>query len=308
MRQEAMGTPDMIGIDWGTSSFRAFLMGSNGQEFDQFSSADGLLAVRDRAFGAVLQKTCGAWLAHWPDLKVIMCGMVGSQSGWRDAGYLDGNARVQDLAAALVPVQTDTHGVDIRLVPGIKGQDFAGRPDVMRGEETILMGALSQGMPATSVVCQPGTHPKWVPVQEGNISRFATFMTGELFAMLCNHSILTPLIIEASTNCDDAFREGLAMASSTSDVAHQLFSLRAGVLTGADKAETLADRLSGLLIGSELNAVAAQGLLDQPVTLISDGALASRYELALINAGVSFSKRSAEACCKQGLAEVFARA
>ena len=123
-----MGTPDMIGIDWGTSSFRAFLMGSNGQEFDQFSSADGLLAVRDRAFGAVLQKTCGAWLAHWPDLKVIMCGMVGSQSGWRDAGYLDGNARVQDLAAALVPVQTDTHGVDIRLVPGIKGPGFRRSP------------------------------------------------------------------------------------------------------------------------------------------------------------------------------------
>lgn len=144
-------------------------------------------------------------------------------------------------------------------------------------------------------------------MQAGNISRIATFMTGELFAMLSKHSILTPLITEGGTRSDGAFCEGLDMASSTSDIAHKLFSLRAGVLTGVDKAETLADRLSGLLIGSELNAVAELGLLDQSVTLIAEGAHAARYEKALSNAGVAVTKQSAEECCKHGLAEIFAQ-
>ena len=113
-----------------------------------------------------------------------MCDMIGSQSGWKDAGYLIGNANVQDLVRGLVFVDKPGGARDIRITPGVLGQNFVGRADVMRGEETQICGALSLGMAATGLVCQLGNHTKWVKLQDRRIARFATFMTGELFAML----------------------------------------------------------------------------------------------------------------------------
>jgi len=232
-------------------------------------------------FRAALEALLGA---DWPvGSSFLACGMVGSRQGWLEVPYLDCPADLAALAAALARVG-DTA---ISIVPGLISHDD-GVPDVMRGEETQILGALEDGA-ARRVIILPGTHSKWALASASGIETFATFMTGELYGVLREHSILGRLASEGADAA--AFERGVRFGvQSDIGLSRALFSTRTLALTGALAPAGVADYLSGLLIGAEIAAGhrwleerAAQAL---PITIVGDAMLCTRYRRALALAGV----------------------
>lgn len=277
-------TPQLLALDWGTSSLRAFLL-RDGQIIDTRYSPHGIQHLPEAGiagFEAAFRQIAGDWLERWPQLPVVACGMVGSAQGWREAPYVRCPANVQALASQSVTVPSGL-GPDILIAPGVLLDDPDQLPDVMRGEEIQIAGALLQNLHWAKRCCivLPGTHSKWVQIENGRIVNFATYMTGELFAVLKKHSILGRLLPEtppASTN-NEAFELGLASArdSGPGDFPHQIFATRTLGLAGRLPHGALADYLSGLLIGHELISGLAQAQEETPLILIGDPALCQRY-------------------------------
>jgi 2-dehydro-3-deoxygalactonokinase len=168
----------LIALDWGTSSLRAYLLGGDGEIIARADEPQGILQVKDGNFADVYRRIVGPWLARNPAMPALGCGMIGSRQGWREAPYAACPAGLDALAAALTPVDTPV-GV-FRIVSGMNVIDADGVPDVMRGEESQILGQFGPGQSGVAVL--PGTHSKWVLVENGRIDRFATFMTGEAFA------------------------------------------------------------------------------------------------------------------------------
>ena len=269
-----MTTPALVGIDWGTTRFRAYLIDEAGAVMDRVSSDDGIMAVKPGGFPAVLAIRCGMWLARHPDIPVLMAGMVGSRNGWVEAPYRPCPASADDLTRAMMPIDIG-NGRIAHIVPGLSTRDEFGAPDVLRGEETLALGAgLHDG-----VVILPGTHSKWIHLKKGLMAGFATFMTGEFYATLLGHTILSALRTEPDQQ--SGFEKGLRAAERGGGLTHQAFTARTSVLLGDMKGEEVGPFLSGLLIGSEiLNAVA---LYPKPpsITLIAEGVIAENYKRAL---------------------------
>lgn len=267
----------LIGLDWGTSSLRAWRYDGAGRIAETRARPWGIRQLPDGGYDAALADIT----AGWPALPRLACGMVGSRGGWREAPYLDLPADAAHLGDALAGVRA-ADGMDVHLVPGLR--DPCG-PDVMRGEETQLAGALAlrPELAAASSFILPGTHSKWAVVRDGAVTGFRTLMTGELFAVLRQHSILGATGVEAF---DDAiaFERGVATArdSGAAGALNRLFSARALMLDGALAPASVPDYLSGLLIGEEFRAALADGLArrDMPLQLIGDDALCERYRRA----------------------------
>ena len=290
--------PELLALDWGTSSLRAFLM-REGKITDVRHSGHGIqhLPVPGRVgFEQAFALIAADWLQQWPQLPVVACGMVGSAQGWREAPYVRCPADTRALAAQGVIVQSGL-GRDILIAPGVLFDEPDQLPDVMRGEEIQIAGALSQNprWSVRSCMLLPGTHSKWVQIENGRIVRFATYMTGELYAVLRKHSILGRLMPDSDESplaLDlDAFDLGLSCAknSAPGDLTHQLFAARTQGLTGRLPQASLADYLSGLLIGHELvSGVASLGESGPvPLIMIGEPALCERYARALNGLGQS---------------------
>lgn len=279
--------PSLVALDWGTSSLRAYLMGADGAAvLDSRAEAWGVMQVPGGDFAVAFEQVTGAWRARWPGLKAIAAGMIGSAQGWVQVPYCLCPAGDDELAAALAPVC----GGALHIVPGIA--QFGDRPDVMRGEETQIAGALEQhpGLAAKSLLVLPGTHSKWVRVVDGKVRDFATYMTGELFAVLRDHSLLGRPAKDAGRAPDPAaaeaaFVRGLVTArDSAPGVAPLLFSARAMVMAGRMTADASLAYLSGLLIGEELRCGLMGGA--RPLALIGEAPLCRRYAAALRLFGV----------------------
>jgi len=276
----------LLGLDWGSSSLRAFLLGPGGQVLAERSNGQGASTLSGvPAFKEALQTVAGDWLAAQPQLPVLACGMIGSQHGWRDVPYAACPADTAALAAGMLP----SPGGEITIVPGMLFDDGALPPDLMRGEETQVVGAL-QHKPAlreASCIVLPGTHSKWAQVQDGRLLRFATHMTGELFAVLRTHSVLGRLMGDSGAFAEHAFAAGVDAARDFGHLgmSHQIFAARSLGVTGRAPASDLADYLSGLLVGHELRAGlqwrAEAGLAQAPLALVGSQVLCQRYALAL---------------------------
>lgn len=284
----------MIAVDWGTTRFRAFLVAADGVVLAKAVADDGILSVASGGFPAVLEKHCGAWLAQNPSIPVVMAGMVGSRNGWVEAPYRPCPATVSDLAESMVSVSCDDRRI-AWIVPGLSTRDASGTPDVLRGEETLAVGtALHSGL-----VVLPGTHSKWVRMDEGRISGFATFMTGELYATLLSHTILGRLREEPDDQA--GFARGLQAASGPGGLSHQAFSARTSVLMGDLSGHSVASYISGLLIGSEI----LEGFTIEPdaekIIVVAEGALAEAYELAFRTKEINVSFMTPDACFIEGL-------
>lgn len=284
--------PALIGLDWGTSSLRAFLMGAGGRVIETRPSRDGIQALSGRRdeFERAFATIAGEWLAAAPALPVVACGMVGSAQGWREAPYVRCPADARALAQHGVRVASGI-GPELLIAPGVLFERSQAAPDVMRGEETQVLGALLQ-LPAWSGragFVLPGTHSKWVQVEEGRIVSVATAMTGELFALLRTHSILGRLMTPAEAHDRAAFVRGLDDARSDrgGGLLHQLFAVRTLGLTERLPRSGLADYLSGLLIGHELvHALDARDAA-APQVVVGEPALCARYADALRHFGSS---------------------
>ncbi|WP_338769089.1 2-dehydro-3-deoxygalactonokinase [Massilia sp. METH4] len=277
--------PSLIGLDWGSTSLRAWLIGPEGIVLDERKADKGASALSGHgAFLAAFDDVAGAWRTAHADLPVLACGMVGSAHGWLDVPYLRCPAGAAALAAGLRGPDGGPH-----IVPGVLFDDTSLPPDVMRGEETQVAGALHlhETLRTSSCIVLPGTHSKWAQVCDERIVRFATHMTGELYAVLREHSVLGRLMPEDAPVDPDAFVQGVDAARDHGELGlpHQMFAARSLGVTGKLPHEMLADYLSGLLIGHELRAGlqwrAMAGLGSRPLALVGAPQLCARYQVAL---------------------------
>jgi 2-dehydro-3-deoxygalactonokinase len=271
----------LIALDWGTSSLRAYRLGAGGALLDARQQPWGILHLPEGGFAAALQGIAGDWIAAAPTTSLLASGMVGSAQGWAMVPYVDAPANAAALAAGLSAIDTGL-GCPLHVAPGVRHPGE--RPDVMRGEETQIVGALAAvpALAARSRLLLPGTHSKWAEVQAGHIMTFRTYLTGELYAVLKAHSILGRPSQEAGAAPDDAaFDRGVAAAQGDEPLAALLFSARTLVLDGRLPAAHSLDYLSGLLIGDELRAALRDGDDAVPLALIGEAGLSARYRRAL---------------------------
>ena len=272
----------VIGVDWGTSTLRAFRMGAEGGIAERRSAPQGILAVMNGDFAGVLEEQIGDWATEAPRAPVVMSGMIGSRQGWRETPYLSCPAGAEEIAGALTPVPWRRNRT-VWIAPGLSCRH--GVPDVMRGEEVQIMGALADKGAALEagrhVICLPGTHGKWATVVNGAVTEFTTHMTGEVFDVLCKHSILGRLMAPAPEADTAWFGRGLERSRSAGGLLHHLFGARTLKLIDDVPAEVLRPYLSGLLIGHEVEAAAPDG----PVHLLGAPELVALYRLALERRG-----------------------
>lgn len=260
-----------IAIDWGTTNRRTFLV-DEGVAVATVRDDLGVLAMAGRNWAAEV----AALRTRHGDLPVLIAGMAGSNRGWQEAPYLDCPARVDDLARAILWIEPGRTGI----VPGVAVRD-PDAPDVMRGEEVQLIGAVEGRLaPADAFLCQPGTHCKWARMQAGAIATFATAMTGELFSILKAHSLLSAQLDGSVDDCP-SFRDGV-QRGSRGDLASALFGVRAAALLDQRSTEASTAFASGLLIGSD---VAARDVAGQSVYILADAALGKLYAAAIEELG-----------------------
>lgn len=279
----------LLGIDWGSSNRRAYVLDRTGELLHRHEDEGGILQVQGDFEGSLrsLLQTLGVRSAD-----VVMSGMVGSRNGWVQAPYLSIDEPLSELARHLLAVPTVLPGIRCRVAPGYRYIDPNGLPDVMRGEETQVLGALrlsshqSEQHDNSGWFLLPGTHSKWVKVQGGRIVEFHTFMTGELYGLLTRYGTLAK-VVESEAAVQEAFAAGLQAARHGS-FTHTAFCCRALVVTDMMPAEHTASYLSGLLIGAELYDIlrrAPEGLL-HPVQVIGSQTLSRRYLAALELLGI----------------------
>jgi 2-dehydro-3-deoxygalactonokinase len=293
----------LLACDWGTTNLRAWTLADDGSvlQHREFPLGVGRLQPGEAAsrFRDEVRPAMEAGGA-----PAILCGMIGSNLGWTAVPYDRCPTDLDDLAGALHAVEPDVH-----IVPGVSCPGVTGASDVMRGEETQILGWVAMD-PARSrgrhLICHPGTHAKWAVVEDGRLVRFATAMTGELFAVLRNHSVLRT---DDEPGDAAAFAEGVAAAGEGDALSSRLFSARGRIVADGKPAATAADYLSGLLIGSEV--AGTPPLLgiepDAPVQLIGDLALCRWYEQALALRGVESQVCNGEDAALAGLLALHGR-
>lgn len=293
----------LVALDWGTSALRAFRLDDQGQVLEQRHRPWGIMNLPPApaghtdtepgaAFERALQDACGDWVAARPSVPLLACGMVGSAQGWREAKYLDTPTSLDALARGLTVVHRG-NAMPVHIVPGLLQRGAL--PNVMRGEETQVLGVLADAAlagPGPVLVGLPGTHSKWAVARSDGprcrIEQFHTFMTGDVFAALRGHTILGKTMQAPAAPDDAAFAQGLQVARG-SDAAlgllSHIFSTRTLGLTDALPATAQADYLSGILIGHEIASLAR---LHQhpptapiPLVLCGDADLCRRYAIAL---------------------------
>ncbi|MGH7056728.1 MAG: 2-dehydro-3-deoxygalactonokinase [Acetobacteraceae bacterium] len=267
----------MIGIDWGTTRFRAYLLDATGGIRERRERERGILEVAEGRFAYVLNEEAGDWIAQG-ERRILLSGMVGSRQGWRETAYLPCPAGPRELARALAPV--DFASALVRIVPGVSARDGEGVPEVMRGEETEIAGCvdlLPERAPELSLVCLPGTHSKWARVEGGRIAAFRTHLTGEAYAALKRHTILGRMM-EGDLHLAEAFGRGVRRSGEPGGLLHHLFGVRALGLAGELAEREAASYLSGMLIGHEVRAAMA-GSAD--VYLVGAADLCANYAEAI---------------------------
>ena len=236
-------TDGFIAVEWGTTNRRAYRLDADGRTADEFEDVQGILSVPAGRFPDEVEEV----RARLGGLPMLLGGMVGSNRGWAEAAYVAAPASLPDLVGGLLWMEPGR----VAIVPGVSWSEGEAA-DVMRGEETQLLGAVTEGMIAPdALVCHPGTHNKWARMDGGRIGAFRTVMTGELFNLLRKHSILADLMAGEADDAD-AFEAGVRRGLESDELTAELFSIRARVLLGKAPREAAASFASGLLIGTDM--------------------------------------------------------
>jgi len=285
----------LIGLDWGSTNVRAFAFDENGQVISRRVGDAGALKLSGSAqFDAALVALVGDWAAASAGAPLIACGMVGARSGWREAHYVETGADVAMLAAGVVRVQTAL-GRALAIIPGMKSDE----PDVMRGEETQLIGA---GV-GDGIVVLPGTHSKWVCMADARVDSFATFFTGEMNALIREHSSVGKALASKPDLRDQAsFDMGVTYArAGAASWLHDLFVLRASVVTGRKTGDEVSTALAGWLLGCEFAAALAMYPETRCIVTIASETLVPWYQSAARAFGIGCDSLDADAATANGL-------
>lgn len=271
------GSPALIAIDWGSSSFRAFLLSGDGRILEQRRSNKGAFQITE--YENTLAEMCGSWLADNGNLPIRMGGSIGSRNGWQETGYIECPVAPHDMKEAFVPVENSL-GWDIAVLPGVSVTSGMAECDVMRGEEIQIFGAMQLLNQENGWFCLPGTHSKWCRVEKGQIVGISSFLTGEMYALLMKDGSLSSLVTTKDYD-ESAFRAGLQAIGQRQNLLKLLFRARAGVLLDQYQADQLPSFLSGALIGYEIDHAVDVLNTAEGVVIVASAELATRYQLAL---------------------------
>jgi 2-dehydro-3-deoxygalactonokinase len=271
-----------IVLDWGTSSFRALLVDGHGHVLARKETDQGIQGMSRERFPEVLLAAVADWRAAHGPLKIYAAGMVGSRNGWVEMPYVPCPADAATLAAAVKRLTLE-HGLDITFIPGLTDTAAVPFPDVMRGEETQLVGL---GLQRDVTVVMPGTHSKWARIEGGRIVRFHTFLTGEMYGLLAKHSFVAKAAEKPSAPNFDAYARGLNIAlaekARAPGLLGRLFAVRSGWLAGEVAPAQMLDLLSGIVIGSEFDEAQTAGWFGpgQTIVLLGDDDMVDLYARA----------------------------
>jgi len=285
-----------IAVDWGTTNRRAYRIDDSGKCADEFEDGKGILSVPAGGFPAAVAEIRD----RLGDLPLLLAGMIGSNKGWIEAPYVPCPAGIDELAGAIIWA-----GEREAIVPGVS---FVGdnRADVMRGEEVQLVGAVAAGLvDPEALVCHPGTHNKWCQLRDGRIQNFRTVMTGEMFSLLKEHSILSDLL-QGEVGPNETFRTAARLAIFNEALPAELFAVRARVLLGQAKKEDAASYTSGLLIGTDVR-IGLTTPTSASVVVVGRPDLTALYAAAVEEARREAREVDGEQCFLAGIAEIAKR-
>lgn len=278
----------LILVDWGSSNLRALLLDDEGHIIDTGRKASGVLTCKHKDLEEELNAVIGTWLAKYPDTPVLLSGMIGSRNGWREAPYLPCPATAEDISRNLMHLPEYNKG-KAWIVPGLRTTTGNGATDVMRGEEVQIIGALcwskSQNIDAPDLIILPGTHSKWTRVDHECIAGFSTAMTGEIFALLCGAGSIASLLAADEPWDPAQFEQGLTRSEHKGGLLHQLFTLRAEIVTNRLPSTGARSHLSGLLIGDEIRRLSESG--NKTALIIGTEELANLYNQAIQSVGIT---------------------
>jgi 2-dehydro-3-deoxygalactonokinase len=281
-------TTALIGVDWGISRLRAYCMGQDGEIFQHRDSALGISAIPNKDFATALSGLIGDWLKEAPEAPILLCGMIGSRHGWYEAPYSACPTSLLEVAQNSLTIEVE--GRPACIVGGISATDEQARHDVIRGEETQIFGVA--GPSGRQLIIAPGTHSKWATVREGVIEDFRTYMTGELYALLTQHSSLgwSTKEVQEGAHHEQSFLEGVHHSLKDPDLLHSLFPVRTRSLFKNHDSNAHISYLSGVLIGNEVSN-GLRGYRAEAITLIASPKLAQLYLAAFAAAGIDSIER-----------------
>ena len=290
-----------IVVDWGTTNFRAYLIDNTGSIAESRVAPRGVHNCHDD-YSEVLQAYCGDWRQLWPGIAIYLCGMIGSRTGWHEAPYVASPASPDALYRGLVRIPAE-HNVFV--VPGMRCITPAGTPDVMRGEECQVLGALAYTGHENALLILPGTHSKWVRVQDGCIHDFATFFTGEMYALLHQHSSIGA-VLDVDHHHSESFQRGLLQSVGPGGLLNQIFSARTRTLCEDIGGQSMSAYLSGILLGSEFIHGGQLFTATEEILLVGDERLAALYQVAAEHFGLQLRTLNPALAVTRGVAAICA--
>lgn len=296
--------PVTVLLDWGTTNFRAFLVKSDGSIIDEKEGDRGIQSVAKGEHERVVSEALASWRAEYGPLDILAAGMIGSRNGWIEMPYVPTPAAAADLAAACRTIELP-EGDRLTFLPGLTDPTGFPFPDVMRGEETQLVGF---GLKRDMIVVLPGTHAKWAEIRNGRIERFRTFVTGEIYTTLANHSFLSKVATAERDHATAAFAKGVALAQEecarAGGLLTRLFAVRTGWLAGTTTPDEMKSRLSGLIVGWEFVEARAGGWFKEgdTIAVVGDDDLVEVYERVATAFGLELAPAPADAAIRGALA------
>ena len=292
------GPAALIIGDWGNSNARVWLCDAGGAALEE-RRGPGIASMRSDP--AAIAAAFAAMTAGWPsDIPALVAGVVGASYGWRDAGYLTCPIAIADIGSHAVRAPTNERA--IWITPGIRCVNAWGQPDTMRGEELQIVGWAARAMTRDSLIALPGTHCKWARIENGHVAGFHSTISGELFAMLREHSVIIDRAAQAAPHDAAAFAEGAALAKNTADIdlSALLFSARGRQATGAMAARVAASFVSGIVIGCDVRT-ALRRYAGEAVAVIGADPIAHRYAVVLDQWGIEAQVMAGDTTMHSGL-------
>ena len=283
-----------IAVDWGTSSFRAYLVEDKVVK-DTIETKDGMKFIKDNDFENTFINLIGKWLIKNKKTDVLASGMLGARQGWIEAPYEKAPCNLNNLNF-ISPTLIDSR-VSLKIFSGISQND---PPDVMRGEETQIAGFLTNNNNFKGSICLPGTHSKWIKINKNSLEKFRTFMTGELFEIISKNSVLSHSMISDNLDKAEILNSANKIMNKPELFANALFQLRADDLINSKGAIVYRSRLSGYLLAMELIG-SLEFWKNNDIVLIGNVDLIELYENVLIKKVSSIQKFTSEDMVLKGL-------
>jgi len=291
-----------IAADWGTSNLRVWALDQNGSIINTINQGKGMSALLPSEFEPYFMGLIEKWLPEKTETEcpVVICGMAGAKTGWKETSYMEAPCSPINPDKTTW-VQTTDQRISVRILPGIMQKSPS---DVMRGEETQIAGYLSKKPNFDGVICLPGTHTKWVHISAGEIISFRTFMTGEIFQLLSEYSILKNSVKSDKFDTDSFLQAFEDTYSNPALLSSKLFGIRATDLLENIPTKLLKAKLSGYLIGSEL-AGSKSYWLGRDIVMIGNANLCVLYEKALKKLGLNISLENTQDITLNGLKQAY---